>query len=220
MAPTFSAQHLLPLSAPVSVTSPHLHIPTAIQMRPPSPIALAPATKPLKSLRLSRPGPTRRRYQVPKSPLEFKDELSDSSDDELPFVPVPAKGKSKTKPSVYNVDSTSDSSVHSVPLRDRTSSPAIGEGESLEQSSRGSIAHHARCKSQWSSQERENKGKNLFLGGWANSSWTAHCERQRNRLTGMRTASSLALVAEKSGLHVTFLLMLHGYVRCCVRWLL
>lgn len=137
MAPTFSAQHLLPLSAPVSVTSPHLHIPTAIQMRPPSPIALAPATKPLKSLRLSRPGPTRRRYQVPKSPLEFKDELSDSSDDELPFVPVPAKGKSKTKPSVYNVDSTSDSSVHSVPLRDRTSSPAIGEGESLEQSSRG-----------------------------------------------------------------------------------
>lgn len=109
MAPTFSAQHLLPLSAPVSVTSPHLHIPTAIQMRPPSPIALAPATKPLKSLWLSRPGPTRRRYQVPKSPLEFKDELSDSSDDELPFVPVPAKGKSKTKPSVYNVDSTSDS---------------------------------------------------------------------------------------------------------------
>ncbi|EDR08791.1 uncharacterized protein LACBIDRAFT_296212 [Laccaria bicolor S238N-H82] len=107
---------------------------------PPSPIALDPATKAAQIIADIKARAYAATLLSPESTpsLEFKDELSDSSDDEmLPFVPVPAKEKSKTKPSVDNVDSTIMTRPTRYPLRDRTSSPAIGEGESLEQSSRG-----------------------------------------------------------------------------------
>jgi len=63
---------------------------------PPTPIALDPATKAAQIIADIKARAYAATLLSPESSpsLEFKDELSDSSDDEmLPFVPVPVKGK-------------------------------------------------------------------------------------------------------------------------------
>lgn len=63
---------------------------------PPTPIALDPVTKAARIIADIKARAYAATLLSPESSpsLEFKDELSDSSDDEmLPFVPVPVKGK-------------------------------------------------------------------------------------------------------------------------------
>ena len=97
MAPSFSAQHLLPFSAPVSVTSPPYtdHLSDDATM-PPMPIVLDPTMKvPQIIVDIKARAYAATLLSSETSPsFEFKDELWDSIDDEmLPFVLVPGKGK-------------------------------------------------------------------------------------------------------------------------------